>query len=929
MKDNKRYDVGIFGLWYGHNYGSIITYYALNNVINSLGYSTVMIKNPLGSEVDINSLRKSHALRFASVNYDITPLYRISEMHKLNDLCDKFLLGSDQMWHYGLSRPYKQSYFFDFVDDDKIKVAYATSFGREKYNAPADYKAASCKNLNRFTAISVRDDFSKEICGREFGINVEQVIDPVFLCSTEKYDELIEKAEIKYANEYFFAYILDPSPEWGEAIINLTERTGKKAIIIFNEGSDKQEAIQRLNISGNSVEYFTEADVCEWLYCFKNASFVITDSFHGACFSIIFNRMFVVLRNNGRGGRRFDCLLKMAGLESQMVTNVSQIKDLFDEKISNSVIDFEAVKNRLNYEKEKGNEWLKNALEGKIQLEKSRILEEAVTDVQNSVSAEPIKLHPDIERCRMVAGLLRDYGIRHIVVSSGARDVSLARLFERNDCFITHNVTDERSAAYYALGIATKLKEPVAITCTSGTAVSNYLPGITEAYYMQVPIAVISGDRYPCYLNQMEAQKIDHIGALASVVKASVDLPLNWDGMGQWECRRKISEALLEMTHHGTGPVHINVPMNFLENKYPPDEALQLPAYRHIDRITSTDSIKKMDETLEKLKRAKRILIISGQALPMSDREQKNFDNFCSKFNCVVVTDHLSNLHNKYTINPFNMLRKTGVNFFAENFMPDLVLYFGGKRVLNCPLQGKMRSISRKFEFWRIDPDGKIADLYRTLTHVYEMPSDYFFSYFADRAGDISNDNVYYNIWKEKALLYPQVDYTTIEKFDSFYTIGKTMSVLPQNSLLHLGVGTSFNRAHFYDLDSSITVYCNMGTNGIDGSASAFMGQACVSNNLCFLFIGDLSFFYDMNSIWNKPMRGNIRILLNNDGGAGFLRHFETSGITQQHNAVAKGWVESLGFTYLSAKSKGEFDKNVERFVSDEDVPMFMEVFVE
>ena len=267
-------------------------------------------------------------------------------------------------------------------------------------------------------------------------------------------------------------------------------------------------------------------------------------------------------------------------------------------------------------------------------------------------------------------------------------------------------------------------------------------------------------------------------------------------------------------------------------------------------------------------------MIISGQGLPMTEDEQKHFDSFCEKFNCVVITDHLSNVHNKYTINPFNLLRKTGNQFFIDNLMPDLVLYFGGKRVLNCPLQGKMRSIPRNFEFWRIDPDGKVADLYRTLTHVYEMPTDYFFEYFSEEAGDIRNDENYFNVWKEKAAAYPQVNYSTIEEFNSFYTIGKIMSVIPKNSLLHLGVGTSFNRAHFYDLDPSVTVHCNMGTNGIDGSASTFMGQACVSDELCFLFIGDLSFFYDMNSIWNKPMTGNIRILLNNDGGAGFLRHF-------------------------------------------------------
>ena len=119
-----------------------------------------------------------------------------------------------------------------------------------------------------------------------------------------------------------------------------------------------------------------------------------------------------------------------------------------------------------------------------------------------------------------------------------------------------------------------------------------------------------------------------------------------------------------------------------------------------------------------------------------------------------------------------------------------------------------------------------------------------------------------------------------------------------------------------------------MGTNGIDGSASAFMGHAAVTDRLCFLIIGDLSFFYDMNSIWSKQLKGNIRILLNNDGQAGFIKHFGVKGITHEPNTSAAGWVESLGFTYLSASSKEEYAENLKRFVSDEDTPMFFEAFL-
>lgn len=929
FKKRKKYDVAVYGLWYGYNYGSIATYYALSKVLESMKLSYAMIRNPLGREIDIQALAKSHPLRFAEEQYDITPLLGIDDLGQLNEMFNAFLIGSDQMWYYTLSRPYKQSYFFDFVDYNINKIAYGSSFGRDTYTGPEEEKILVNRNLRRFNAISVRDDFSQRICKEEFGVDSTIVYDPVFLCPVEKYDELAADADINENSEpYIFAYILDPNPEIGNSIKEISRKSGKRVIVIFdqnryNSPHNITDMLAEMGITqDDKVTALDDPTIREWMYCYKYADFVLTDSFHGACFSIIYKKNFIVLKNTGRGASRFPFLLGGLGLLDRIVETPEAIRNKYDEMMSEGRFDinYKEVYKIINIRRKESLDWLENALKHPKKLPPESTLP--------AINADISKLNPDIQRCIMVASLLRDYGIKHIVVSSGARDVSLARLFEANDCFVTHNVTDERSAAYYALGLATRLKEPVAITCTSGTAVSNYLPGITEAYYMQVPIAVISGDRYPCFLNQMEAQKIDHLGALASVVKASVELPINWDGMGQWECRRKISEALLEMTHHGAGPVHINVPMNYLENKFPPAETLRLSKYRHIDRVELTSRRSVWKESLEKLKKAKRIMIISGQGLPMTEDEKKHFDSFCEKFNCVVITDHLSNVHNKYTINPFNLLRKTGNQFFIENLMPDLVLYFGGKRVLNCPLQGKMRSIPRNFEFWRIDPDGKVADLYRTLTHVYEMPTDYFFEYFSEEAGDIRNDEKYFNVWKEKTAEYPQVDYTTMEEFNSFYTIGKVMSVIPKNSLLHLGVGTSFNRAHFYDLDPSITVHCNMGTNGIDGSASTFMGQACVSDELCFLFIGDLSFFYDMNSIWNKPMTGNIRILLNNDGGAGFLRHFGTAGITQEHNAIAKGWVESLGFEYLSAKNKNEFDRNVKRFVSNENKPMFLEAFI-
>lgn len=919
----KKYDVGIYGLWYGHNYGSIITYYALDNVIRKMGYSTVMIKNPLGREgLDLSKLSRSHALVFADKHYEITPLYGINEMDKLNEICDRFVLGSDQMWNYHLSRPYKQTYFFDFVNEDKNKIAYATSFGKEKYIGPDAEKAITKKNLARFNAISVRDDFSKEICEKDFGVSAEVQMDPVFLCEKEKYEGLIKESEFNMEEEFLFAYILDPNPEIGKNLRKIAEKANKKMVIIFNQGSDKEKCKEALQLEGEQFIYPFEPTVNEWLYCFKNAQYIFTDSFHGCCFSVIFHKPFVVKKNVGRGGRRFDFITKQLGISDFMVSDSEGFVELFDKYGENLQINYGVIQKRIDEKRMTSLKWLNDALAVK------KVNEAKVTVGSNIKPNVPMKLHPDIERARLLVALVKEYGFKHIVISSGARDVSLARLFEANAFFKTYNVTDERSAAYFAMGIALEVQEPVVIVCTSGTAVSNYLPGVTEAFYQNVPMIIISGDRYPCYIGQMEAQMIEQYGLFQNMCKKSVTLPVHYESFREkWEVYRLICETLLEVNHHGNGPVHINFPIDKLENELPSKAELELPKVNKIERIDFYSDENVWENSVKVLKNAKRIMVIYGQNNPLSETDQYYFNEFVDKYNCVVLTDHISNVSGKWCLKPYRLLKRWKNDQFKTVLMPDLVIYVGGKRILNDPLQGKMRSIRKRINFWHIKEDGKVADMYGKLTTIFECKQNQFFKYFAERAKEEKNNGEYYNLWRTYVESIPPVDFSKVN-FTSYYTMGKFALKLPKNSMVHLAVGNTFINIQNYPIDESITVYCNMGTNGIDGSASTFMGQCINKKRKGFLIIGDLSFFYDMNSIWNKKLNGNVRILLNNDGGAGLLSHYKTPAITQAHNAIAEGWVKSLGFKYMSAHNKEEFDQQIEEFINGEsDKPVFFEVF--
>lgn len=359
----EQYDVGIFGLWYGRNYGSISTYFALKTVVEQLGYSTVMIENPLNSDsLDIDSLPMSHPRRFARDHYTITPRFRLSEMAKLNDVCSAFLLGSDQMWNYGLSRAYKESYFLDFAADNRVKIAYATSFGKAPYNGPADYKPTIRRCLSRFTGLSVRDDFSLRILKEELNLEGEQVLDPVFLCPRSAYEGLISELEPLPYENYIFAYILDPNPEIGQSLRQVMDRSGKRIVIAFDESSDKAEMLRRLEIADERLIVLNDPPVNHWMACYRNADFVLTDSFHGACFSVIFQRPFLVLKNNKRGGGRFDCLLGTLGLLDRMCDRPEALGERFSAIADQPEIDYAAVEENIRPERERGLQWLRSKL---------------------------------------------------------------------------------------------------------------------------------------------------------------------------------------------------------------------------------------------------------------------------------------------------------------------------------------------------------------------------------------------------------------------------------------------------------------------------------------------------------------------------------------------------------------------------------------
>lgn len=229
------YDVGIFGVWSGCNYGSVATYYALNQVVSSMGKSVLMIDKPILSERDVET-EETHSRRFGREHYNISKHYHLDEMKELNELCDAFIIGSDQVWNYGISKNFGKAFYLDFAEEDKKKIAYAVSFGHAVDFAPEDERAIISKYMGRFDGISTREADGVRLCRECYGIKAEQVLDPVFLADPKVYEPLIEQSSCKEEEPFIVTYILDPTPEKREAILHLQKEFGGIKVINLLDG---------------------------------------------------------------------------------------------------------------------------------------------------------------------------------------------------------------------------------------------------------------------------------------------------------------------------------------------------------------------------------------------------------------------------------------------------------------------------------------------------------------------------------------------------------------------------------------------------------------------------------------------------------------------------------------------------------------------
>lgn len=530
---------------------------------------------------------------------------------------------------------------------------------------------------------------------------------------------------------------------------------------------------------------------------------------------------------------------------------------------------------------------------------------------------------------QILIDLLKQFEISDVVLSPGGSDIPLIHAIETDDYFRCYSVVDERSAAYFAMGVAQQKNKPAACVCTSGTAVCNYVPAITEAYYQSVPVLAITADKNPYYQGQLETQKIEQTKMFEGVVKKSVSLPVIHDDNDEWLCNRLVNEALLALTHHGEGPVQINIPIVGRTDLYN-DEVL--PRERKVEIVGLRAGEQRWKGFAQKAKEAKRIMVVVGQNVVFGDHEIKLLDELYQRTNCIFSVEHLSNLSCKGCVNTYPISEMRGFDALSRH-TPDLVISFGNN-LAAYNLKPFLRLHFRKMENWLVNEGGLFRDAYKSLSNIFEMTVADFLESILKYLPENNPASGQYKAEWEKACASIQIPEF---EFSNLYVASRLAKVIPENSVLHLAILNSTRVMQFFPLAKGVKTYSNVGGLGIDGCLSTFAGQAASTEELSYLLIGDLSFFYDMNAAGLRDIGPNVRIiLLNNCGGSEF--HFMLGKkkistlndyISAEHKNVAAGWAISVGYDYYCAQSKEELDRAMAVFGEKSDRPLFLEVITD
>lgn len=524
---------------------------------------------------------------------------------------------------------------------------------------------------------------------------------------------------------------------------------------------------------------------------------------------------------------------------------------------------------------------------------------------------------------QIVISLLKVNRIRHVIASPGTTNVTFVASVQQDSFFKVYSSVDERSAAYLACGIAAETGEPVVLSCTGATASRNYMPGLTEAYYRKLPVIAITSNQGINKIGRLIPQNIDRRSLPNDIAIKSVYVPVANTQKEIKACELLLNDVLSEISRRGGGPIHINLTTNYSRDY----SVTSLPEFRVIKRILSTNTTPVLNNS--------KIAIFIGSHKPFNKEEETAIDKFCSKYDAVAFCDHTSSYKGKYRV-LYSLVACQ--EKFDDNLNVDTLIHIG-------EISGDYYTSGvRPKEVWRVNPDGEMRDTFGRLKYVFEMEEIEFFNHYS-KDSKVERFE-YYNICQHKL---EEIKNNIPElPFSNVWIAQQTAHLIPQNSVLHLGILNTLRSWNLFEVDKTVRTNCNVGGFGIDGILSTLVG-ASLSNpsKLYFGVLGDLAFFYDMNVLGNHSVGNNVRIMLINNGRGTEFRNYDHPGNAFGDNADAyiaaaghfgnkstqliRHYAEDLGYKYLTANDKSSYLENLNKFLSPqiEHQSIIFEVFTD
>ena len=522
--------------------------------------------------------------------------------------------------------------------------------------------------------------------------------------------------------------------------------------------------------------------------------------------------------------------------------------------------------------------------------------------------------------------LCLDKGIRHIVISPGSRNAPLTIGFGNHPNFKCYSIVDERCAAFFALGMAQQLKQPVAVLCTSGSALLNYYPAVAEAYYSNIPLVVISADRPAERIDIGDGQTIRQPNVFENHILYSANCT---DGNQFQQKNETEINVALNSAIELNGPVHINVP--FSEPLYETTNK-QLAVPQNVPPQSADLSIQDdLTPFAEQWNGSKKKLVLVGVLNPKSV-EQQFIEALAKDESVLVLTETTSNLHHDKFISAIDQLITPLSDSEFEDLRPEVLLTFGGM-VVSKRIKNFLRNFPPKFH-WHVDT--KIAyDTYFVLSRHFKTSINHFLNAFLPKTKSVQSD--YQNRWLAVKSYRQNRHNLFLENllYSDFKVFCQIFQNLPQNLQLQLSNSATVRYAQLFSLPATVAVFCNRGTSGIDGSTSTAIGAALTSKLPTVFITGDLSFFYDSNALWNNYIPNNFKIIIINNGGGGIFRILPGEKDTEvfdkffetKHNLNAKQLAEMFQFKYNAVQENDELGNCLAAFFTKDDKPSILEIF--